>query len=281
MIGGWNNSGVIFGALPMLLASGTGPEPFSTGCFPMYYGDIVVSGNFIDMSDGYGYSGGYIFSDGSGYLHTDYPYTLSPTSISTIETTFYLDYNKGAPGGQPYNICGSFSDSSNYWYTSVTESGALSIVWNVDGSGGYVDTLSGVVPDGDTTTVYFEKNADAVSIFVGSGECDYVNESVYDQGTGVFTDMHVLNYNEMTTALPEVVCKFIAYNRVLTDDEKEWNDNNCTYSGLFGYDSGVLLDVTDTERSVATATSSFVGYVRRKPTMMQRALRGSLRGYIT
>jgi len=278
MIGDWNNSGVIFAALPSILSSGTGPEPFSTGPFPMYYTDVVVSGNFIDMSDGYGYSGGYIFSDGSGYLHTDYPFTLSPTSISTIETTMSLDYNQGAPGGNPYNICGSFEDANNYWLATVTESGALKFEWNVGGSGGYVDTDSGVFPDGTLSTVYFEKNISGVSIFVGSGECDYINESVYDQGTGVFSDVDVLNYNEMTTAFPDPVCKFVLYDKVLTDDEKNWNDNNCTYSGLYGYDSGVFLDVTDTYRTIST--SSFVGFVR-KPTLMQRALRGNLRGTLS
>jgi len=278
MIGNWNNSGVIFAALPTILASGTGPSPYNTGVFPLYYYDstIPVSGTFIDMPTGYGYSGNFIQSDGSGYLHTDYPYTLSPTSISTIEATVYFDYNLGALGGVPYNICGSFADSDNYWHADVTESGALSITWNVAGSGGYVDTDSGVLPNATTTTVFFEKNATDINIYVGSGECVYINESVYDQGTGIFTDMHVLNYNEMVTAFPSTVCKFIAYDRVLTNDEKDWNNNNCGFSGLFGYDSGIFLDVRETAYS-STPSVSYVGYSHKKSkTIYQRYLRGGL-----
>jgi hypothetical protein len=273
MIGGWNNSGVMFAALPMIHASGTGPEPFYTGIYPLY-STVGTSGNFIDMTVGYGYSGGYIRSDGSGYIHSDHPITFSPTSDLTIEVTLAYD----ADTAVTQNVGGSFTDANNYWYTSLNESGILRFGWNVDSSGGLVESSEGMLTNSGTNTIYFEKNATAVGIYVGSGECTYTHECPYDQGTGIFTDSDILNYNEMgSVALADQVCKYIAYDKALSEDEKVWNENNCTLSGLFGYTSGDFLAVETSARPGAS-TAVYVGYRRKTPSFEQQLLRGALRG---
>ncbi len=278
MINDWNESGVLFAALPAILARGTAPPPYYQGAFPIYYNDTIVSGNFIDMTSGYGYSGNYIKGDNSGYLHTDYPHTFSDTSILTIEST--INYNSRASAQY---ICGSYAASTDYWYSYVTTSGEIMFSWTVGSSGGYVMTESGSLTDGTSNTIYLEKNLSGVSIYVGSGECNYQDQSPYDQGTGNFSSLTVLNYNEMgTVGMMDEMCKFVTYSRVLTDDEKNWNDNNCSYSGLIGYDSGVFLSVVGQPTVISIMPGlSFTIKKNFRSSLVNQYFKGGLRGTIS
>lgn len=235
MIGNWNNSGVLFAALPTVLGRGTAPDQAYQGVHPLY----LVSGVLTGYTTAGGYSGLYLNGDGSGYLQSDYALTLSPTSVFTAEATI----NYGTIGTY---FCGEFEDANNYWYGKTTTGSGVEFVVTVDGATSTVLTDPELLTLGSTHTIFLQKDALDLAIFIGSGEAVYDTQEAYPVDTGVYTVGITLGNHATLNGTSDQICKFVTYDKVLTDAEKLWNTNNCSYSGLIGIASGVhYLDVKD------------------------------------